>query len=68
MLTFETFTAIVRSHRPQLAVILGSGLGSVPHRFQELASISFADVPGLVAPSVHGHSGTICLEFVEGNH
>jgi purine-nucleoside phosphorylase len=61
MFLFDTFSATAHSHRPQLAVVLGSGLGSVPHRFQELASISFGDVPGLVAPSVIGHSGTISL-------
>ena len=56
---FDIFVANVRAHSPRLAVVLGSGLGAVPHRFEELAAISFADVPGLAAPSVHGHSGTI---------
>ena len=66
MSTYDAFTATVHSHRPQLAVVLGSGLGSVPHRFQELAAISFGDVPGLVAPSVHGHSGSINLGMCAG--
>ncbi|MSR53773.1 MAG: purine-nucleoside phosphorylase [Gemmataceae bacterium] len=61
MSAFQTFAATVCAHPPRLAVVLGSGLGRVPHRFDEIASISFADVPGLVAPSVHGHSGRISL-------
>jgi purine-nucleoside phosphorylase len=61
MTPFATFAAAVRARGPRVAVVLGSGLGAVPHRFAELASIPFADVPGLVAPSVHGHSGAIGL-------
>lgn len=66
MQAFETFVATVRANAPRLAVVLGSGLGAVPHRFQELAAVSFAQVPGLVAPSVHGHSGTISCGRVDG--
>jgi purine-nucleoside phosphorylase len=49
-----------------MAVVLGSGLGAVPHRFEEVAAVPFADVPGLVAPGVHGHSGKICLGLCAG--
>jgi purine-nucleoside phosphorylase len=61
MTLFDTFTAAVRAHGPRVAVVLGSGLGAVPHRFTEVASIPFADVPGLAAVSVQGHSGAIAL-------
>ena len=66
MTAFDTFDVAVRSHAPCTAVVLGSGLGTVPNRFAELASISFGDVPGLVAPSIHGHSGTISLGLCAG--
>jgi purine-nucleoside phosphorylase len=58
---FDDFSAQVRDHLPRVAVVLGSGLGSVPQRFEELASVPFADVPGLATTSVKGHSGSICL-------
>ena len=58
---FPAFENAVRASQPRVAVVLGSGLGSVPHHFVELASIAFADVPGLATPSVHGHSGSISL-------
>lgn len=61
MTPFDSFTAAVREQGPRSAVVLGSGLGAVPHRFTEAASVAFGDVPGLVAPSVHGHSGSIAL-------
>jgi len=60
-MTIDAFTAAVGQHRPRVAVVLGSGLGAVPHRFEKAASVPFADVPGLAAPSVHGHSGAIDL-------
>src|SRR5262249_8603833 len=50
-----------RAHGPRVAVVLGSGLGAVPHRFTEVTSIPFADVPGLAAVSVQGHSGALAL-------
>src|SRR4051812_8104219 len=59
MSPFATFAAAVHEHRPRVAVVLGSGLGSVPHRFDEIAAVPFGEVPGLVATSVHGHSGTV---------
>jgi purine-nucleoside phosphorylase len=61
MTQFEAFATTTRNTSPQVAVVLGSGLGSVPQRFDELASVSFADVPGLAITSVQGHSGSICL-------
>ncbi|HJZ94833.1 MAG TPA: purine-nucleoside phosphorylase [Gemmataceae bacterium] len=66
MTPFDDFTAAVRDHGPRLAVVLGSGLGAVPHSFEELATIRFADVPGLVAPSVHGHGGAIAVGLCAG--
>ncbi len=66
MSAFESFAAAVQSHGPSAAVVLGSGLGAAPHRFEELATISFADIPGLVAPSVHGHRGKIDLGVCGG--
>src|SRR5262245_6359971 len=66
MIPFDTFTAAVRDHAPRLAVVLGSGLGAVPRSFEELAAVRFADVPGLVAPSVHGHGGAIAIGLCAG--
>jgi purine-nucleoside phosphorylase len=66
MSPFDAFAAAVRARGPRVAVVLGSGLGAVPHHFTEAASIPFADVPGLVAPSIHGHSGAISLGHCVG--
>jgi len=66
MTPFDAFTAAVRARGPRAAVVLGSGLEAVPHRFTEVASVPFADVPGLAAASVQGHSGAIALGHCVG--
>jgi purine-nucleoside phosphorylase len=58
---FDAFAAAVREHSPRVAVVLGSGLGAVPRHFDEIASVAFGEVPGLVAPAVPGHAGSIYL-------
>jgi len=45
MTPFDSFAAAVRAHGPRVAVVLGSGLGAVPHHFTKSASVPFADVP-----------------------
>src|SRR5262245_1481864 len=67
MSRFDAFAATVRECQPRLAVVLGSGLGAVPHRFEEIAAVPFREVPGLVATSVHGHSGTVSVGRCGGN-
>ena len=41
--------------------MLGSGLGGVAQRLNRTESISFLDIPGLAAPSVPGHHGSLTL-------
>src|SRR5690349_7254916 len=42
-----------------VALVLGSGMGPVTGRISQRAAVSFAEVPGLVPPSVAGHKGQI---------
>lgn len=46
---------------PRAAVVLGSGLGGVTAGFTPAASVGYADVPGLVGPTVAGHRGTLAV-------
>lgn len=50
--------------RPETAIVLGSGLGSVAEAFGIEAEVSYAEVPGLSASTVPGHAG----RFVLGRH
>ena len=47
-------------------MVLGSGLGAIGSHFRESASVSFAEIPGLVPPTVGGHSGRLALGDWDG--
>src|SRR6476661_6862626 len=47
--------------RPVAALVLGSGMAPVVGRIAARAAVGFADVPGLVAPTVAGHKGQVIL-------
>lgn len=58
---FADFVPVVRELQPRSAVVLGSGLGGATSAFREFASIAFADIPGLVPTTVHGHRGRLAV-------
>jgi purine-nucleoside phosphorylase len=60
-LNFSGFAEAVRAARPEIAVILGSGLGSAARRLHEACAVPFAEVPGLPAAAVAGHRGRLAL-------
>lgn len=53
--------ALIQNARPETAIVLGSGLGSVVDDFGIEAEVSFADVPGLSASTVPGHACRLVL-------
>src|SRR5262249_15312082 len=58
------FPALVHAARatpPDVAVVLGSGLGMLAERLSDAQSVPFADVPGLAGTSVAGHKGCVTL-------
>ncbi len=69
--------------KPQVAIVLGSGLGGLADQLQDLVVISYKDLPGFPSGSIHGHAGklvlgrmggvdVVCLQgrahLYEGNH
>lgn len=58
---YADFERAARTLAPATAIVLGSGLGDAAASFRESASIAFGDVPGLVPPTVHGHSGRLAV-------
>jgi len=51
---------------PPLAIVLGSGLGSLAEEAGEEIAISYADIPGFPVPSVEGHAGRLVVGAIEG--
>jgi purine-nucleoside phosphorylase len=46
---------------PDLALVLGSGLGELARRCEVIARVPYAEVPGLTATSIDGHRGCLTL-------
>jgi purine-nucleoside phosphorylase len=57
----DRFRSACRESRPSTFLVLGSGLGVVVERFDLIARLGFADVPGLPPSGVEGHRGAFIL-------
>ena len=61
---YETAAAYIRSqtkHRPQVGIILGSGLNPLAEAVEDADRIKYDQVPFFPKPTVEGHSGQIVL-------
>ena len=47
--------------RPELGLVLGSGLGDFCDRLEETVEIPFGDIPGFPVSTVEGHAGALLL-------
>jgi len=66
--SFGHLQELALTSRPHLAIVLGSGLGTVTGGMQVLSSVPFSQIPGLTSPSVQGHEGRLTLcEWREKN-
>jgi purine-nucleoside phosphorylase len=54
------------SFEPDIAIILGSGLGPLADEIDLEASIPFADLPGFPVSTAPGHVGRVVLGTLEG--
>lgn len=52
--------------RPEVAIVLGSGLGSLADAVDRTETIPYADIPGLPEPTVKGHGGELIAGTLEG--
>lgn len=52
--------------RPELVLILGSGLGSLADDAQDAVSVATPDVPGYPQSTVEGHAGRLVFGTIEG--
>ncbi len=51
---------------PKVAVVLGSGLGSLADRVRDRVVLPYREIPNFPAPSVPGHEGNLVVGSVEG--
>ena len=54
------------SVRPQVGIILGSGLGDFANHVQDAVTVPYADIPHFPQSTVEGHSGRLVLGTLAG--
>jgi purine-nucleoside phosphorylase len=59
--SFLGFTGSASAARPELAIVLGSGLGELARDVRPQQAIAFCDIPGLSEVTVAGHRGRLIL-------
>jgi purine-nucleoside phosphorylase len=52
--------------KPRVAIVLGSGLGSLAEKVESAIRIPYADIPGFPAVGVAGHKGELVAGTLEG--
>ena len=53
---------------PDIAIILGSGLGPLANEIENPKEISYTDIPNFPPSTIHGHEGTLIVGTIEGKH
>ena len=54
------------SHPPEIAIILGSGLGPLADHLEEAVVVPYQDLPGFPLSTAPGHAGKAVLGLLEG--
>lgn len=63
---YVTEAAALGARRPQAAIVLGSGLGSLADEIEGAAAIPYRDIPHFPRSTVEGHAGRLVLGTVSG--
>ncbi|MDD4715559.1 MAG: purine-nucleoside phosphorylase [Oscillospiraceae bacterium] len=62
----DAITVRIGAFRPQVAMILGSGLGYLADLLEDAVSIPYSDIPHFRAPTAPGHRGRLVFGSLEG--
>ncbi|HEU4587011.1 MAG TPA: purine-nucleoside phosphorylase [Gemmatimonadales bacterium] len=52
--------------RPEVAIVLGSGLGGLARRIEDAVCLPYSEIPGFPAPAVAGHAGELVAGTLGG--
>ena len=68
MRSAESVRDRIRDFRPEIAIVLGSGLGGLADHFEDPVRVPFADVPGFPEATVVGHAGALVAGTLGGRN
>jgi purine-nucleoside phosphorylase len=60
------FIQSVHPNRPQVGIVLGSGLGNFTQELADAVEIPYHDIPDFPVSTVEGHSGKLIFGIIEG--
>jgi len=63
---FDAIAGRLAGFQPKVAIVLGSGLGSVADEVQSAIRLPYAEIPGFPAPGAPGHKGELVAGMLEG--
>lgn len=52
--------------KPEIGLVLGSGLGGLADTLENAVAIPYSDIPGWPLSTVHGHRGQLVIGYLEG--
>jgi purine-nucleoside phosphorylase len=64
--TVTAVRARLGARAPEVAVVLGSGLGGLADRLTDAVRIPYAEIPGFHVPTVEGHTGELVVGTLGG--
>jgi len=62
----EAVRKAIAPRRPEVALVLGSGLGFLGEEIEGAVRVPYARIPGFPAPTVQGHAGKLIAGTLEG--
>ncbi len=66
---YNTSAQYVKSRidfEPEIAIVLGTGLGPIAQQIENPVEIPYADIPNFLISTVHSHAGRLVLGTLEG--
>ena len=63
----DTLSAsVLRDRKPQIGIVLGSGLGALADRIEGAEALSYSDIPGFPVSTAPGHKGRFVFGTIGG--
>ena len=65
--TLKYIQSIIGDFKPEIGIILGSGLGELADEYCDIA-ISYNDIPNFIKSTVKGHKGRLVFAQISGKN